>query len=45
TILFYGLFNLFFGVIESFLASQIVLFLISIVEINILKRKITPEIL
>ncbi|MBA7655720.1 hypothetical protein ES703_63628 [subsurface metagenome] len=38
SILFYGMFNLFFGVIESFLASQIVLFLISIVEINILKR-------
>jgi hypothetical protein len=38
SILFYGMFNLFFGVIESFLASQIVLFFISIVEINIVKR-------
>jgi len=38
SILFYGLFNLLFGVIESFLASQIVLFLTSIVEINIVKR-------
>jgi hypothetical protein len=40
SILFYGLFNLLFEgkVIESFLASQIVLFLISIVEINIVKR-------
>jgi len=38
SILFYGLFNLLFGVIESLLASQIVLFLTSIVEIKILKR-------
>ena len=38
SILFYGLFNLLFGVIESILASQIVLFLTSIVEINIVKR-------
>jgi len=38
SILFYGLFNLSFGLIESFLASQIVLFFISIVEINIVKR-------
>lgn len=38
SIIFYGLFNLLFGVIESFLASQIVLFLTSIVEINIVKR-------
>ncbi len=38
SILFYGLFNLLFGVIESFLASQIVLFFISIVEINVVKR-------
>jgi len=38
SILFYGLFNLLFGIIESFLASQIVLFFISIVEINVVKR-------
>ncbi len=38
SILFYGLFNLSFGLIESFLASQIVLFFISIVEINIVKK-------
>ncbi len=38
SILFYGLFNLWFGVIESFLASQVVLFFISIIELNVVKR-------
>ena len=38
SVLFYGLFSFLFGIIESFLASQLVLFFISLIELNVIKR-------
>jgi hypothetical protein len=38
TLLFYGLFNLYFGIYESFLGSQIILCFISLLEIGAIKK-------